>query len=330
MHNFPSVLENVQDLTKDQIEGLLALAHKFKNQPDMVAGQGLFLGKRPIVANSFLENSTRTRHSFALAIQKLGLTYLDFNAEQSGLKKGESLEETFLTLFAQGVDLCVLRTSKSEELSQFKASPPIKLINGGDGINQHPTQALLDLMTFQEVLGDLQDKKIAIIGDCFHSRVTHSLVALLPLFGAQIRCVGPEIFWMSQADQSGSFSQTANFEESLAWADAVYLLRLQRERHQKMQETRGEEINKILDDYPKNYGLSEERLQKINPQVPVFHPGPANIGVEICSRVIKSPNYRGHHQVVNSIPMRMAIISSILLNGDKNVGIHAGHPIRNL
>lgn len=309
MNNFPSVLESINDLSLDQINGLLSLADKFHYR-DL----GLpFMDRRPIVATSFLENSTRTKHSFAIAIHKLGATYLDFNAETSSLKKGETLEETLLTLNCQGVDLCIIRTSISKALSDLKENPPIKIINGGDGTHEHPTQALLDLFTLKSMNLELKGKTVAIIGDCRHSRVGTSLRHLLPQFGIKVLMCGPKEFLPLdfKPDEYVQFSD--DIDEATKKADYFYLLRIQKERHQSANP-------EIYDNYFKNYGLDLERLKKTNRLRPVLHPGPANVGVEIGPDLMHSPYYLGYEQVKHSTAMRMAIIQSMILNGDKNIG----------
>ncbi|MDO9181787.1 MAG: aspartate carbamoyltransferase catalytic subunit [Bacteriovorax sp.] len=314
MNSFPSLLESISDLNKIQIDGLLSLSNKFKHRE---SESHLFTYRRPIIATSFLENSTRTKHSFAIAIQKIGAMYIDFNAETSSLKKGENLEETFLTLFNQGVNLCIFRSSISHQLNQFKNSPPIKIINGGDGINEHPTQALLDLFTLLELSLDLEGKTIAILGDNIHSRVCHSLINLLPMFGMKIILCGPTSFLPDASTLPPGVQISTNRDETILKSDFIYLLRIQKERHLVS------DSNEILSDdkiYHTQYGVSLELLKKINKLVPVLHPGPANIGVEIDLALLKSSLYKGYLQVQNSIPMRMAIIQSMLVNNDKNIG----------
>lgn len=310
MSSFPSVLESINDLTKDEIESLLSLAKNINiNIPNP------FL-KNAIVATSFLENSTRTKHSFAAAIIKLGGHYLDFNAETSSLKKGESLEQTLLTLYYQGIDLCIVRSSVNHVLSPFKKSPPIKLINGGDGTYEHPTQALLDLLTLIEITGDLaslKGKKLAIIGDNIHSRVGHSLLKLLPQFGMEIILCGPTEFLPAKEDRLPDISYSNNRNKTIQNADFLYLLRIQNERHNS---------NSFLSisDYIENFGVTLNLLKKLNKLIPVFHPGPANVGVELDHDLISSSLYMGHKQVKNSVPLRMAIMQLMLLNNDSNIG----------
>ncbi|MDC1174402.1 aspartate carbamoyltransferase catalytic subunit [Bacteriovoracaceae bacterium] len=317
MVNFPSVLESINDLSLKQTKDLLELASKFKGYANDWQGLPTPFIRTPIIATSFLENSTRTKHSFAIAIKKLGATYIDFNAETSSLKKGESLEETLLTLHAQGTDLCIIRTNVSNQLSEFKDKPPIKIINGGDGINQHPTQALLDLFTMKEIgLSKLQGKTITIVGDIYHSRVGHSLIDLLPQFGINLILCGPQECLPDDlsAEQKAKITLTTNVDEAIEKSDLLYLLRIQKERHE------GQEAS-YYENYPANYGISVERLKKHGKNIPIFHPGPANVGVEISEDLIKSKYYFGHEQVNNSVYMRMAIIQAVLQNQDKNVGI---------
>ncbi|MCP4912955.1 MAG: aspartate carbamoyltransferase catalytic subunit [Oligoflexia bacterium] len=318
MINFPSVLESIEDLSFKQINDLMELAKKFKGYANDWQGLPIPFIKTPIIATSFLENSTRTKHSFAIAIKKLGATYIDFNAETSSLKKGESLEDTLLTLYSQGVDLCIIRTSVSHQLSEFKNKPPIKIINGGDGINQHPTQALLDLFTMKEIgLENLEGKTITIVGDNYHSRVGHSLIDLLPKFGVNVILCGPQECLPTNLEGkiTEKITMTTDVDEAIAQSDLIYLLRIQKERHQ------GKEAS-YYETYPQDFGLNLDRLiNKHNKKIPIFHPGPANIGVEISEDLIRSQYYFGNEQVHNSVFMRMAIIQAVLQNQDKNVGI---------
>lgn len=314
MSSFPSVLESINDLTKNEVESLLTLARNIN--PDI---PNPFL-KNAIVATSFLENSTRTKHSFAAGIIKLGGHYLDFNTETSSLKKGESLEQTLLTLHYQGIDLCVVRSSVNHVLNAFKKSPPIKLINGGDGTNEHPTQALLDLLTLIDCVGDLESlkgKKLAIIGDNIHSRVGHSLIKLLPQFGIDVVLCGPEKFLPKKAERFEYITYSTDRNSTIKNCDFLYLLRIQNERHNS-------DSFMALSEYVENYGVSLKLLKKLNKLIPIFHPGPANIGVEIDLELITSSLYMGHKQVKNSVPMRMAIMQSMLLNNDTEIGIIHG------
>ncbi|MBC7428035.1 MAG: hypothetical protein H7336_05455 [Bacteriovorax sp.] len=308
MASFPSLLESIDDLNFTQIDVLLSRALHFKDNPQL---SPFNTTPKPIIATSFLENSTRTKHSFAVAIRRLGGLYLDFNAETSSLKKGESLEETFLTLFHQGVNLCVFRSSVSHQLAQFKENPPIKLVNGGDGVNEHPTQALLDLYTLSTLTDDLKGKTISIIGDNIHSRVAHSLMKLLPQFGMKIILSGPPEYLPETSSLPKGVELLTDRDETVKRSDFIYLLRIQKERHIG---------NSNTDNYLETNGVSLDLLKKLKKLIPVLHPGPANIGVELDQSLIKSSLYKGYLQVENSIPMRMAIIEAMLLNNDQNIG----------
>lgn len=303
MKDFPHVLEGINDLSTDHVQNLLHSANRLKNGLVPLGARNLGRNLTPIVATSFLENSTRTKHSFAIAIQRVGAMYLDFDTETSSLKKGENLEETLLTLRYQGVDLCIIRTSVSHELAQFKENPPVQIINGGDGINQHPTQALLDLMTMVESNLGPKGKTVAIIGDCIHSRVGHSLIDLIPQFGGNIILCGPEVC-LPKNFSHPNVTMTTDIDEAIRKSDILYTLRIQKERHL--------EKAPYYDNYLETYGISLERLKKMNKLMPVFHPGPANIGVEIDNALLKSPYYFGYQQVINSVYMRMAIVKAML------------------
>ncbi len=320
MNGFPPILAEINDLSKDQINWLLYSAKRFKLGVVPVGKYQISDSHQPIIATSFLENSTRTKHSFVIAIQKLGAMYVDFNTETSSLKKGESLEETLLTLRHQGVDLCIIRTSVSHQFDEFKAAPPIRIINGGDGINQHPTQALLDLMTFMDDGSKVSGGTVGIIGDCVHSRVAHSLMELLPQFGCKIILAGPEECLPKKLDSrldSSMFHLTNDTKEAILKSDFLYLLRIQKERHSGPAT--------YYDGYLQKHGVSLARLEHMLSggeisKIPfVYHPGPANVGVELDHALMKSRYYRAHAQVTNSVYMRMAIIKAMLANlGEKD------------
>ncbi|HAZ12448.1 MAG: aspartate carbamoyltransferase [Bdellovibrionales bacterium GWA2_49_15] len=315
MNGFPPILAEINNLSKDQITWLLYSAKRFKLGVVPVGKYQISDTHQPIIATSFLENSTRTKHSFVIAIQKLGAMYVDFNAETSSLKKGESLEETLLTLSHQGVDLCIIRTSVSHQFDEFKTNPPIRIINGGDGINQHPSQALLDLMTFIDDGGEVKGRTVAIIGDCIHSRVAHSLMELLPQFGCKILLAGPEECLPKQLDSrldTSMFHVTTDTEEAILKSDFLYLLRIQKERHSGPAA--------YYESYLHKHGVSLSRLEglmangKISKVPRIYHPGPANVGVELDMALLKSRHYRAHAQVTNSVYMRMSIIKAMLTN----------------
>ena len=298
MKPFPSILETTQDLSLDQIEKLLHLAKNFKDGQDPMF---FFKQNSPILSTLFLENSTRTKTSFAIAIQKLGGHYIDFNVDTSSLKKGENLEETLLTLKYQGVDVCVIRTPNSNEFTPFKENPPIKIINGGDGVNHHPSQGLLDLFTFFELGIDPKGKTMVVIGDILHSRVFNSLSDLFIRFGGKIIICGPKECLPNSVK---GIEVTDSLDDALSKADLIYSLRIQKERHAKPVA--------YYDTFPEKFGLN---LKKLKNNIPVFHPGPVNIGVELSQDILRSSHYQGYQQVKNSIYMRMALITAMIKHG---------------
>ena len=318
MRHFPSVLESIRDLTKEQVDGLLALAKKFKSYSDDWQGLPIPFIRTPVVTTLFLEDSTRTKYSFAIAIKKMGGQYIDFQAHFSGLNKGEELDETLATLGTQGVDLCIIRTGVSHQLTQLKlkAHPPLRIVNGGDGIHQHPTQALLDLFTMLEIGLEVEGKTVAIIGDVVHSRVANSLLDLLPWYGVKILLCGPPEFLPEKISSlSSSVEIVGSRDEALANCDLAYLLRIQKERH------KGKRLAGSTEEYARDYGVDANCLKRLGKKIPLFHPGPANVGVEIARETMNSPAYFGHLQVRNSIYMRMAVMQAVLQNNDNEVGV---------
>ena len=218
MLNFPPILESIKDLDRSQIDRLLVTASKIKKDFSSYP----VLNSRPFIASFFLENSTRTKLGFAIAARRLGAEFLDFSAETSALKKGESLDETLVTLKLLGVDLCIIRSGENKILHPFKKGPPLKLINGGDGTHQHPTQALADLFTIKENFKSLNDITVTIMGDIRHSRVAGSLIDLLPLFGIKVNLCAPPEFLPSTPPPNTLIKKEKS--EALAETEALYLL----------------------------------------------------------------------------------------------------------
>jgi aspartate carbamoyltransferase catalytic subunit len=220
-----------------------------------------------IVFNLFYENSTRTLMSFATAAQRLGANAITLPVEHSSVKKGESLKDTALTLNAMRPDLLVIRHRDNGAPAAVAEIMDCPVINGGDGTNEHPTQALLDAATIRSHFGRLEGLKVAICGDIRHSRVAHSNMKLLPRLGAEVRLGGPEAL-MPDGVAGGSV------DDAIAGADIVMMLRVQRERLD-------EEFGDAPGEYLERYGLTPERLARAAPNAVVMHPGPMNRGVEI-------------------------------------------------
>ncbi len=262
-----------------------------------------------VMATLFYESSTRTRASFELAGKYLGATTIDLPVQSSSVNKGETLHDTLDTLKAMGVEIVVLRHSASgihQQLAQYLGKS-MALVNAGDGQHDHPTQGLLDLFTLLQALGSLFDKTITIVGDSRHSRVARANMALLPLFGAKVRLVGPETLLPLYAQETFKLDKvTTNLEEGLEGADAVMCLRLQKERMEAS-------VSGSLGNYVKTYRIDESRLQAFCKEgVKVLHPGPVNRDVELASTLMDNPQYSLlQQQVHNGVLIRMAVLSKL-------------------
>jgi len=258
------------------------------------------------VATVFFEPSTRTRTSFELAARRMSADVVSFAAQSSSLQKGESYKDTLLTLEAMGVDAYVIRADAAGVPHQATRWVKGAVINGGDGQRAHPTQALLDAYTLLEALGSLEGRKIAIVGDILHSRVARSNAELLPLLGAKVWGAGPP----SLLPQSlPGVRLTPNLEEALEEADAVMVLRLQKERMEAGL------IN--LQDYIARYQITEERLGRAKPQAPLLHPGPMNRDVELAGTLADSERSLVNRQVQNGVAVRMAVLYHLLVGRER-------------
>ena len=258
------------------------------------------------VATVFFEPSTRTRISFELAARRMSADVVSFAAQTSSLQKGESYKDTLLTLEAMGVDAYVIRADSAGVPHQATRWVKGAVINGGDGRRAHPTQALLDAYTLLEALGTLEGKKVAIVGDILHSRVARPGAELLSLLGAQVFCAGPP----SLLPQSLPGAHlTPRLEEALEEADAVMVLRLQKERM---------EAGLVhLEDYVARYQVTEKRLALAKPQAPLLHPGPMNRDVELEGTLADSARSLVNRQVQNGVAVRMAVLYHLLVGREK-------------
>lgn len=259
------------------------------------------------LATLFYENSTRTRISFQLASQHLGINVVNLDKETSSEKKGEMIEDTIHTLMAMGINLFVIRHPKNG-FPQALASllkGNARIINAGDGTNSHPTQALLDFMTIFEKKPDLKNLKIAIVGDILHSRVANSLQSLCALFAVKdLVFISPKI-WHPLSLQYGNI--TTSLQEGLEDADVVITLRVQKERLT-------DDAKMDLVDYHNNFALTSKNIKYAKPNAMIMHPGPINRGIEIDSDIADGQNSYILKQVENGIYMRMAIIESLVSN----------------
>jgi len=262
------------------------------------------------VVQLFFENSTRTRTSFETAAKILGADTTNFAVAQSSVNKGESLYDTVRTLEAMKVDLVVVRHASSGTAEFLAENLKIGVINRGDGQHEHPTQALLDLFTMKEKLGDIKGKKVLIIGDILHSRVARSNVWGLTKLGAEVVLVGPPTLLPPELKVFG-VRISHDLEAELPGADVLMALRLQLERQQSG-------LLPSLREYSRLYGLTLERVRKTGKKPIVMHPGPLNRGIEISSDLANSEYSVVEEQVTNGVAVRMALIY-LLIGGASDV-----------
>ncbi|SEG55664.1 aspartate carbamoyltransferase [Halpernia humi] len=287
-------MHTLENLDKEKILALLALANDFKN------GLEVKLKSKIFASNLFFEDSTRTKMSFEMAERKLGFEVIPFDASKSSVNKGESLYDTVKTLESIGINLLVIRHSQNNFYNELK-NIKIPIINAGDGTANHPSQTILDLMTIQQEFGDFENLKIGIVGDVKHSRVAHSLSDALRKMGSKVFFSGPEE-WFEEANFMNDTYR--NLDELVPVADVLIFLRIQHERH-------GEKKYKD-EDYLKKYGLTKKREQKMKPTSIIMHPAPINRNVEIDSDLVECKRSRIFKQMENGVFARMAILSNAL------------------
>jgi len=252
------------------------------------------------IANLFFENSTRTKLSFELAEKRLSADVINFSTSHSSLSKGETLIDTVKNILAMKVDIVVMRHPNPGAALFLSKNVDACIINAGDGTHEHPSQALLDVFSIKEKLGDIKGKKIAIVGDILHSRVALSNIFALKMLGAEVRLCGPKSLIPKHIHSLGvSFS--TNFIETLKWCDAVNMLRIQNERMDSNYFPSNREYSQL-------YGLNRNKLKLIKKEIFILHPGPINRGVEITSDVADSENAIILDQVENGVAVRMALI----------------------
>ena len=293
----------IEGLKRELLEQILDVAASFSGVNDkLIKKVPLLRGKT--VVNLFFEPSTRTRTTFELAAKRLSADVLNINVTTSATTKGESLLDTLHTLQAMQCDMFVVRHQESGA-AHFIAkhvAANVSVINAGDGQHAHPTQGMLDVFTIHRHKGDFAKLKVAIVGDILHSRVARSQIHALNILNtAEVRVVGPRTLLPPHIDKLGVHAFT-DMQAGLDGVDVVIMLRLQRER------MRGALLPTEAEYYD-TYGLSEERLNLAAPDAIVMHPGPANRGVEIDSRVADGPQSVIQEQVTNGIAVRMAVMS---------------------
>lgn len=288
-------LLSIDSLSDEQIAILLDAAELFAENVRAGAGR---LANRTVL-NLFYENSTRTAMSFAVAAARLGAQPLTLSVEHSSVKKGETLADTARSLDAMAPDGIVLRHRDSGAAAQVAGLVTCPVVNAGDGTNEHPTQALLDALTLRQHFGRIEGLTVAICGDIRHSRVARSNAKLLARLGAQVRLAGPPSLLPDDLSEGHSI------DDAIDGADAVMMLRVQRERlDQDLGDAPGE--------YLGLYGLTADRLGRAAPHAVVLHPGPTNRGVEIADEVADGPRSLILRQVANGVAVRMAVLDLLI------------------
>ncbi len=290
----------INQLSYDEVMSLI------KRALDLKATQ-VFPSYSCRMANLFYENSTRTRVSFQIAAEHIGMRVVNFDLDRSSEQKGEVVEDTIHTLSAMGVSVFVIRHPQNGFPQAIAGAfhKNVHVINAGDGTHAHPTQALLDMMTIYEHKSHLSELKIAIVGDLLHSRVANSLQNMCALLGvAELRLIAPKVF-QPKIVQFGHV--TSSLQEGLQDADVVIGLRIQRERLSL-------DACMEIDAYRRDYALTKHSLSWAKPDVMLMHPGPINRGVEIDSDLADGPQSFIFEQVKNGVFARMAVLERLILD----------------
>ena len=300
-------LIGLEDFPISDLNKIIDTSFKFKqilNSP----GRKINLLKGKTLVNMFFENSTRTKISFTLAEKRLGADSINFSASTSSVKKGETLKDTVQNIASMQIDGAIIRHSHPGAALKLTEYIDGSVINAGDGSHEHPTQAILDMVTLKEKFGKIKNLKIGIIGDILNSRVARSNIFGLKKLGAEIVVCGPSTLLPNDATKLG-INVTHNVDEVLNWCDAVIVLRIQLERMH---------LGRIPSqrEYHRSFGLTYKRVEKLKKDITIMHPGPMNRGIEIDSTIADSENAVILDQVLNGVASRMSIL--YLLLGDKS------------
>ena len=300
-------LLSIDDLSVEEISAIFATA------TDMHDVQRREVKKLPAlrgrtVVNLFFEDSTRTRSSFEIAGKWLSADVINISAKGSSTSKGESLRDTVLTVCAMGIDGLVIRHPASGAALQVSQWVDAAVVNAGDGTHEHPTQALLDAYTLERRLGSLEGRHVAIVGDLTHSRVFRSNIQCLTALGAEVTAVAPPTLMPSGIgpwSSTAGFATSYDFDEVLPYADAVMMLRVQRERMSGG-------FFPTPREYTVGYGLTRDRLEVLGPDVPICHPGPMNRGLEIAADAADAAQSAVLDQVSAGLAVRMSVLYHLL------------------
>src|SRR5262245_36622019 len=293
-------LLGIKDLIPDDISLILQTAGQFKEVLQRPIKKVPSLRDVTIV-NLFFETSTRTRISFELAEKRLSADTINFTSSGSSVSKGETLLDTVNNILSMKVDMVVMRHGASGAPHFLAKHIPAAIINAGDGINEHPTQALLDAFSIKEKTGKLEGRKIAIIGDIMHSRVAQSNIYLLKKMGADVTVCGPPTLIPKYIREALGVEVSYNLKETLEWCDVANVLRIQLERQNQV-------LFSSLREYNLAYGISRKLLDSLHKEIVIMHPGPINRGVELDSDVADSKQSIILQQVENGVAVRMAVL----------------------
>lgn len=292
-------LLGLEYLSREEIEHILYTAESFKEVTTRQIKKVPALRGKTVV-NLFYEPSTRTRTSFELAAKRLSADVINIAIESSSVKKGETLIDTGRNIEALKIDIIVVRHNASGAPNILARSVKSSVVNAGDGWHEHPTQALLDMLTLKSKLGKIEGLKVSIIGDIAHSRVARSNIWGLTKLGAKVTVCAPRMLIPEGIEKMG-VRTTSEIDEALSGADAINVLRMQFERDEALAFP-----SKL--EYFKQYGITKERLKKCKKDIVVMHPGPINRGVEMSSEVADGGNSVILEQVTNGIAVRMAVL----------------------
>jgi aspartate carbamoyltransferase catalytic subunit len=295
-------LLDVDQLELGEVESLLESAEAFEEVLRRPIKKVPALRGKTVV-NLFYEPSTRTRFSFELAAKSLSADVLNFSASASSVEKGESLKDTGFTVQAMGADAVVIRHPVAGAPYLLAEWLDIPVINAGDGMHAHPTQALLDVYVMRKRLGKLEGRRVTFVGDILHSRVARSGIKVCTMLGMKVAVAAPPTFLPAWLPPGVEVFQ--RLDDALEDSHVIYLLRIQRERQQQG-------YLPSLEEYVSSFQMNEERLRKARPDVLVMHPGPMNRGVEITPGVAESPQSVVDYQVTCGVAVRMAVLFLLL------------------
>ncbi len=300
-------LLGIEELQPEEIMSILDTAKNMKRVIESPSKKTAHLQGKSVIT-LFYENSTRTRLSFELAAKYMGAASANISSSGSSVNKGETLLDTAITIDQMAADFIVMRHNQSGAAKFLADRVNASVVNAGDGMHEHPTQSLLDLYTMRDKLGTLEGLKVAIVGDCLHSRVFRSNLLALKKLGSEVYVSGPSSMMPNLISQSDAH-YCKHVEEAIEGADVVMGLRIQLERMKSA-------LFPSIAEYNRFYGLNEARMKLAKPNALVMHPGPANHGVEINTSLYNSPQSVISEQVTNGVAVRMAVL--YLLNLRRN------------